>query len=79
MNTASFVTGFITALILFGEPFYLSLIVEEVKGLNQAVYNLLKVRKGDDEDDEDMFDEQQAPENEPQLARVKTASPDYIN
>ena len=76
MTSASFLSGFLTAFILFGDPDYLSWIAKKAIRLNKKIYISLKARE---DDDEDMFDEHEAPENEPQQARVKTDSPDYIN
>ena len=72
---SGFKAGLITAIFVFGTLDSLSWIAEEVTRLNKKIFNLLR---GED-DDEDMFDEHEPPENEPQRARVKTDSPDYIN
>ena len=72
---SGFKAGLVTAIFLFGALDSLSWVAEEVTRFNKKIINLLR---GEDVD-EDMFDEHEAPENEPEQARVKTDSPDYIN
>ena len=75
MPSARFLSGFkaglVTAIFLFGALDSFSWVAEETTRLSKKIINLLR---GEEYDDEDVFDEHEKPENEPQLARVKTDS-----